>query len=406
MGRMRVGSLSCDKLYNMFNLKNIMLMKKIALLLVGLLVMFSCEQEDWNGIVDSNTTQVQTRATTSIADFDPIAELANVPVNVINVGNTKYKYLTVGPTGKDVWLTETDDGSMRQRWYLKGGNLVLVGGNSFPIGSPVVVRELNKDYPVLGGYSAPFVCSPFKAYNDDSYYIEGFSPVPGPLISYVYAGYLQAKDETSSDLKYRTSNSSAISRWKVVPVGEYRIVNMEYVETAGDFINRKDQSIDGAIVPNISATQEIEHSISISKTAREKSSFTEAEGISTTEGSSFNLNGGLDVGIINIGIGGTIDNSTTSSRTVTYGTEEEYTVNVTQTFKIIIPPMTTYRIEVLKMSYDASVTYVATLEKMDGNDKGQRFKIKGKWDGIVTTYLYYNLYIMDTNELVETRIIS
>lgn len=406
MGRMRVGSLSCDKLYNMFNLKNIMLMKKIALLLVGLLVMFSCEQEDWNGIVDSNTTQVQTRATTSIADFDPIAELANVPVNVINVGNTKYKYLTVGPTGKDVWLTETDDGSMRQRWYLKGGNLVLVGGNSFPIGSPVVVPELNKDYPVLGGYSAPFVCSPFKAYNDDSYYIEGFSPVPGPLISYVYAGYLQAKDETSSDLKYRTSNSSAISRWKVVPVGEYRIVNMEYVETVGDFINRKDQSIDGAIVPNISATQEIEHSISISKTAREKSSFTEAEGISTTEGSSFNLNGGLDVGIINIGIGGTIDNSTTSSRTVTYGTEEEYTVNVTQTFKIIIPPMTTYRIEVLKMSYDASVTYVATLEKMDGNDKGQRFKIKGKWDGIVTTYLYYNLYIMDTNELVETRIIS
>lgn len=383
-----------------------MLMKKIALLLVGLLVMFSCEQEDWNGIVDSNTTQVQTRTTTSIADFDPIAELANVPVNVINVGNTKYKYLTVGPTGKDVWLTETDDGSMRQRWYLKGGNLVLVGGNSFPIGSPVVVPELNKDYPVLGGYSAPFVCSPFKAYNDDSYYIEGFSPVPGPLISYVYAGYLQAKDETSSDLKYRTSNSSAISRWKVVPVGEYRIVNMEYVETAGDFINRKDQSIDGAIVPNISATQEIEHSISISKTAREKSSFTEAEGISTTEGSSFNLNGGLDVGIINIGIGGTIDNSTTSSRTVTYGTEEEYTVNVTQTFKIIIPPMTTYRIEVLKMSYDASVTYVATLEKMDGNDKGQRFKIKGKWDGIVTTYLYYNLYIMDTNELVETRIIS
>lgn len=381
-------------------------MKKIALLLVGLLVMFSCEQEDWNGIVDSNTTQVQTRTTTSIADFDPIAELANVPVNVINVGNTKYKYLTVGPTGKDVWLTETDDGSMRQRWYLKGGNLVLVGGNSFPIGSPVVVPELNKDYPVLGGYSAPFVCSPFKAYNDDSYYIEGFSPVPGPLISYVYAGYLQAKDETSSDLKYRTSNSSAISRWKVVPVGEYRIVNMEYVETAGDFINRKDQSIDGAIVPNISATQEIEHSISISKTAREKSSFTEAEGISTTEGSSFNLNGGLDVGIINIGIGGTIDNSTTSSRTVTYGTEEEYTVNVTQTFKIIIPPMTTYRIEVLKMSYDASVTYVATLEKMDGNDKGQRFKIKGKWDGIVTTYLYYNLYIMDTNELVETRIIS
>lgn len=39
-------------------------------------------------------------------------------------------------------------------------------------------------------------------------------------------------------------------------------------------------------------------------------------------------------------------------------------------------------------------------------DKGHRFKIKENGDGIVTTDLYYNLYIMDTNELVETKIIS
>ena len=52
-----------------------MLMKKIILLLVGLLAMFSCEQEDLEGIVKSDTEQVQTRAATSIADFDPISEL-------------------------------------------------------------------------------------------------------------------------------------------------------------------------------------------------------------------------------------------------------------------------------------------------------------------------------------------
>ena len=376
-------------------------MKKISLLLVGLLAMFACEQEELEGIVKSDTEQVQTRAATSIADFNPLTEVANIPVNIINMGSAKYKYLTAGSTivGEPVWLAEGDDGSMKQRWYVRNGNIVLAMGND----AINVTPKTGGDYPVLG-LASPFMRSPFISYNGVFYNIQGFLPKMG--IGYDFVGYLQAKDENSSDLKYRPDNSSAISRWKIVPVGEYRIVNMEYVETAGDFINRKDQSIDGAIVPNTSATQEIEHSISISKTAREKSSFTEAEGISTHEGSSFNLNLGLKVGIINIGIGGTIDNSTTSSRTVTYGTEEEYTVNVTQTFKIIIPPMTTYRIEVLKMSYDASVTYVATLEKMDGNDKGQRFKIKGKWDGIVTTYLYYNLYIMDTNELVETRIIS
>ena len=376
-------------------------MKKISLLLVGLLAMFACEQEELEGIVKSDTEQVQTRAATSIADFNPLTEVANIPVNIINMGSAKYKYLTAGSTivGDPVWLAEGDDGSMKQRWYVRNGNIVLAMGND----AINVTPKTGGDYPVLG-LASPFMRSPFISYNGVFYNIQGFLPKMG--IGYDFVGYLQAKDENSSDLKYRPDNSSAISRWKIVPVGEYRIVNMEYVETAGDFINRKDQSIDGAIVPNTSATQEIEHSISISKTAREKSSFTEAEGISTHEGSSFNLNLGLKVGIVNIGVGGTIDNSTTSSRTVTYGTEEEYTVNVTQTFKIIIPPMTTYRIEVLKMSYDASVTYVATLEKMDGNDKGHRFKIKGKWDGIVTTDLYYNLYIMDTNELVETKIIS
>lgn len=378
-----------------------MLMKKISLLLVGLLAMFACEQEELEGIVKSDTEQVQTRAATSIADFNPLTEVANIPVNIINMGSAKYKYLTAGSTivGEPVWLAEGDDGSMKQRWYVRNGNIVLAMGND----AINVTPKTGGDYPVLG-LASPFMRSPFISYNGVFYNIQGFLPKMG--IGYDFVGYLQAKDENSSDLKYRPDNSSAISRWKIVPVGEYRIVNMEYVETAGDFINRKDQSIDGAIVPNTSATQEIEHSISISKTAREKSSFTEAEGISTHEGSSFNLNLGLKVGIVNIGVGGTIDNSTTSSRTVTYGTEEEYTVNVTQTFKIIIPPMTTYRIEVLKMSCDASVTYVATLEKMDGNDKGHRFKIKGKWDGIVTTDLYYNLYIMDTNELVETKIIS
>lgn len=125
-----------------------------------------------------------------------------------------------------------------------------------------VTPKTGGDYPVLG-LASPFMRSPFISYNGVFYNIQGFLPKMG--IGYDFVGYLQAKDENSSDLKYRPDNSSAISRWKIVPVGEYRIVNMEYVETAGDFINRKDQSIDGAIVPNTSATQEIEHSISISK---------------------------------------------------------------------------------------------------------------------------------------------
>jgi hypothetical protein len=67
-----------------------MLMKKISLLLVGLLAMFSCEQEDLDSMVNSGTGQIETRAVaSSIADFNPINELAGIPVNILNIGNTK-----------------------------------------------------------------------------------------------------------------------------------------------------------------------------------------------------------------------------------------------------------------------------------------------------------------------------
>lgn len=410
MGRMRVDSLNCDKLYNMFNLKNVMLMKKIALLLVGLLAMFSCEQEDWNGVVDSDTTQVQTRATTSIANFDPIAELANVPVNVINVGNTKYKYLTVGSTGKDVWLAETDDGSMRQRWYLKNGNLILVGGNSsIPTPYVGIVPNDKKEYPILAGMTMPPIpgFSPFIEYNSIFYNIKGLLPIAGPFISFEDAGYLQAKDESSSDLKYRTTNSSAISRWKVVPVGEYRLVDVQYEKSveAGDFINQKDQFVKGAVIPV--RPEAVEHTITVSETVTESSTFTETSGVTTQDQSSFNW--GIQAGkapLPVINFGGSLSTTTTSSHTVGYTDVGTYTMAVSQTFKVLVPANKAYTIEVLKMSYNTSLTYVATLEKRDGVEAGERFRIKGKWDGILTTYLYYNMYERETGKLVDTRVIE
>lgn len=46
-----------------------MVMKKICLLLVGVLALFSCEQEELGDFIDNDLTQLQTRAASSIADF-------------------------------------------------------------------------------------------------------------------------------------------------------------------------------------------------------------------------------------------------------------------------------------------------------------------------------------------------
>lgn len=55
-----------------------MLMKKISLLLVGVLALFSCEQEELDNFVESSGVgQVMTRAIGSSADFDPISACRN-----------------------------------------------------------------------------------------------------------------------------------------------------------------------------------------------------------------------------------------------------------------------------------------------------------------------------------------
>lgn len=106
-------------------------MKKEFLLLLFLFAFISCEQNDGLDYLDSSnienmpTAGIKSRATQNIADFDPIKELENIPVNIMNVGNSRNKFLSCTEKGDKVDLYKKDDGSLRQRWYLKNGNLIL-----------------------------------------------------------------------------------------------------------------------------------------------------------------------------------------------------------------------------------------------------------------------------------------
>lgn len=58
------------------------------------------------------------------------------------------------------------------------------------------------------------------------------------------------------------------------------------------------------------------------------------------------------------------------------------------------------------MSYNTILTYVATLEKVDGAEAGRRFRIRGQWEGVITTFLYYNIYRDADNKLLDTRVVE
>lgn len=208
-------------------------MKKISLLLVGVLALFSCEQEELDNFVESSGVwQVMTRAIGSSADFDPISELAEIPVNILNIGNSKQKYLTCKEKGTEICLTDKDDGSLRQRWYLKyGRTIVVAGGNN---------RVTSDTYGVVtpNNYLSSEIPDNLRL----SYWNKSTfdSPLAGPGLSFncladancmiytMYGNfntglssyYLQSESSTSSSVKFKTNNSSSLALWEIVPVGE------------------------------------------------------------------------------------------------------------------------------------------------------------------------------------------
>lgn len=60
-----------------------------------ILALFACEQIYEDDLLPSSQSELlsSTRASSSL-DFDPLDELRGIPVNIINVGNSKYKYLS------------------------------------------------------------------------------------------------------------------------------------------------------------------------------------------------------------------------------------------------------------------------------------------------------------------------
>ena len=145
-----------------------------------------------------------------------------------------------------------------------------------------------------------------------------------------------------------------------------------------------------------------EQTLEVSGEITENSSFSEAYGISTQTQSGSNWN--FTVPLVSIGFGGNVSSTTTSSENVSFSESTTNHVKITETFKATIPPHTPCRIEILKMTYSGGLTYVATLEKTDGDEKGKQFRIKGRWSGVVCSDLYYNVYDL-SNNLRETTVI-
>lgn len=372
-----------------------MFMKKISLLLVVLLAIFSCEQEDLEGVVRSDAEPVQTRTATSIADFDPIAELNGIVVNILNVGNTSLRYLSCAKSGNKVDLYNKDDGSLRQRWYISfNSHIISMGGHSIsipPLFPPSFVEvapnaSTGETYPQLALGNYLNYVNEFELSDDGNCYICSMSDSKS---------YLQSDTRTGSDLKYKYNRSTDLAQWKFTPVGDYEIVDLEYVCTSVDNLNPVEVVCDYDTYDNPSSSV-----VTWNYTVTTK--YTETSNFSNTEGVSVSYTNSRTVGLPNVEGGGSVTTNTTfqqqANKSWTFGTSDYKEVTKTRTGSVPVQPHKAINLEAVVVLYKGSLTYVATLRKVGDT---RTFKVKGKWDGTCYSRFYAKTYDAVTGNVLN-----
>lgn len=363
---------------------------------------------------------VQTRASssTSIADINIMAELEGIPVNILNVANTSNKYLSCKESGETLYLSNKDDGSGRQRWIFEYGGIAISNGHSGisstlvgaltpnsmgGVGSTAPTSVSLKLWQVLPGSSLwnpwPIPRWSIECNGEEDvrfYYL--YADPNQPLMSRPY--YLSTSSSNSTNLSLVDSNDlSAFSQWNISPVGEFELIDLQYVRTTVDDFDVKTAICDNDKYENATSRDQVwDYSISMP--------YVEVSRFSNTEGVSVTMSKSASVGLPNVvGEGSSINFNATiqqqSTKSTTFGEETQSTITRTRTAHVTVAPNTTVRMETIMFTYEGTLTYVATMRKIGTNDT---FKVKGKWTGSCFSKFEAHVYEVPSNKLLESYI--
>lgn len=377
-------------------------MKKI-LLLLSVFALFSCEQEELDGLVESSKAKVEQKAavenraaSSTIADFDPVGQLDGIPVNILNVGNTKNKYLSCVENGTKVDLYNKDDGSLRQRWYIKNGAIQLVGGNSKSSETDIYISSAftsigGSAYPLLLFKNVSIGVVDIPSYNwnsiGTSYYniTAGGGLFPSDINP---LQYFQSESSTGTSLKFTVTNPGALAQWEIKPIGDFEIVDVTYVPYTGGKLDSIPQQVSIRIVNNSTSSIPLEKSFTDVIEVVETSRFSKTEGVSftTSIATTRPLAGPGEPSKDNNG-SVTITNSMTNSWTFTQETTQTKKSTRTDNFKVTVPPYTKYTVITYINQYAMNIKYVATLRATNGKE----FKVKGIWSGTQCYEMYQDI---------------
>lgn len=369
--------------------------------------LFSCttdllEQE--NTIVNnSENIELLTRA--GDIDFNPLSELKDIPVYIINTGNTQNQYLTAHMPDNpedphaicEIDITQKNDTnpSYSKQWnitansYLRSAMAtscdIYIAEESHTYAGPIAAHMYLQPADPTKPETRPITSTTNSPYS--TFYCTPISGTPYYTLSNIYSTgggimrssmntlYLQSSGKTGNAAKFSTQNNSQLSKWSIQPVGEYEVVNIQYMKTAEDIFTRSDQVVYKTTIKNDRNT-DITYHLTIS------GNYSESTTSSQTEGVTVSVSQTSKIGLPIISAEGSVSSSETTSKTWSFGETEDKTLSINHTLDIPMPPHTDSIVDAYMVSHTGTVSFIATLKKIDSN---KQFRVKGKWTGVTVS---------------------
>lgn len=353
-------------------------MRQILFALLISVMLFSCEKEDLS--IDTPSI-AQTKSSDAIPD--PLSQLKDIPVNIKVMNETEGRFLSSRKNDNYVSRTTIDDGSLRQRWYISiypGAHLgplysIKVAGGA-QVNGYISLRDGPEQFVPILNDAVPVGYRIENLTNTSNYNIWHESGWNNKL-------YLYTVGAGSALLFGKINNLDSRAIWEITPVEDLRLTDIKYIPVAGKkfeptYMSRRPRDIQNT------TNGPVEHTIIISEEVTETSHFSKIEGLNITNKVATKAKVGLPI----ITAEGEISKEHTTAKTWSY--EESTTVETKRifqdNFKIVVPPKTSYKIDVNLITYELDVMYVATFV---GMVTGKIIQLKGKWTGVESSGIQY-----------------
>lgn len=386
-------------------------MKKVNLLLGTfiLLICWSC-QEDLDVVLDVKENVITRNAGQGFyyEEEQPVYKLLDMPVYIINRGNSNGAYLTANsdysislePLNSNKmqrWIIDSDDRTLS---YEAGGDsdcdaLVQYGVYSFEMTN-------SKKYLGLKEQRALTPCLidkdnanklhqwRFRFRMNSStinWFQNGYMRILQPKYLPWWEGYLASRSSTLSFL----DGNLGVELWEIQPTEHFKLNKLTWSLEAEDVIKTLPAFIDQVSVNNNSAVT-ANMTVSFTRKASETSTFTKSVG------SEIRINTSAKIGLPIIA-SGKIDITNTTTANWQWGNNESHEDTRAYSFNMVVPPYTSVTAKIMVQMSQLSATYVADFE---GEMSGRKLRFFGKWEGVQAGNIYYEILDNKTKAVLSS----